>query len=189
MKLSRRSLGCALGAGLLSLAACNGAGGKAKTANVTPGDMPEGADWTGKYFDQVYGYFHLIQEGKTVSGKWERPQKDKWGDIHGEVTGNVFRFSWTEYTRGAVGQGAQRSGKGYFLYKRPEGANVDDVVEGEMGRGQDEVGEKLAMVKQRNETPDPNSIGGTQSTDFSGGDWDQKNKEEGKQPEPPAPPP
>ncbi|NUP06750.1 MAG: hypothetical protein HOW73_11910 [Polyangiaceae bacterium] len=189
MMVSRRPLMFALAGGLLSLAACNGAGGAPKTASVTPGDMPEGADWTGKYFDQVYGYFHLIQEGKSVSGKWERPQKDRWGDIHGEVTGNVFKFSWTEYTRGAVGQNANRSGKGYFVYKRPAGENVDDLVEGELGRGQDEVGEKLTAVKQRNEKADPDSIGGTQATDFQGGDWDQPNKEEGKTPEQPAPPP
>lgn len=189
MTLSRRSITFAFGAGLLSLAACNGGGSEPKTANLTPADMPEGADWTGKYFDQIYGNFHLIQDGKAVNGKWERPQKDRWGDIHGEVTGNIFRFEWTEYTRGAVGTNAAKSGRGYFVYKRPEGANVDDVIDGEMGRGKDEVGDKVNAIKQRNEKADPDSIGGTQPSDFQGGDWDTPNTEEGQSPEPPAPPP
>lgn len=189
MTFTRRSLALALGAGLLSLAACNGGAGAPKTANVTPGDMPEGADWTAKYFDQIYGNIHLVQDGKKVWGRWERPQKDKWGEVHGEVTGNVFKFDWTEYTRNAIGQNAQKSGKGYFVYKRPAGDNVDDIIEGELGRGKDEVGEKLMCVRQRNEKSDPESIGGTSASDFQGGDWDQKNKEEGKSPEPPAPPP
>jgi len=185
----RRSVTLAAGAGLLALVGCNGANSKPKTADVTPGDMPEGGDWRGKYFDRVYGYFHLVQEGKNVSGKWERPQKDRWAEVHGEVTGNVFKFTWTEYTRGAVGQNANKTGRGYFVYKRPPGENVDDVLEGELGRGQNEVGEKVSCVKQRNEEPDPDSIGGTQPTDFTGGDWDGDNKEGDKAPEPPAPPP
>lgn len=187
MSLSRRSMTFAFAAGALALAGCNGGGGAPKLATVTPGDMPEGADWTGKYFDQIYGYFHMVQEGKTVSGKWERPQKDRWGEMHGEATGNVLKFTWTEYTKGAVGQNAQKTGRGYFVYKRPTGENVDDVIDGELGRNQDEVGDKVNCVKQRNEKPDLESIGGTQPTDFNGGDWDGENKEGGT-PEAPTSP-
>lgn len=185
----RRQAVVLFGAGLLSIGAigCNGGPGAPKTASVTPGDMPEGADWTGVFFDPLYGEFHLIQEGKSLNGKWERPKKDKWGEIHGEVTGNVFKFTWIEYTRGSVGMNAERNGKGYFVYSRPAGENVDDMAEGEMGRGQDEVGVKLSLVKQRNRTPDPSSIGGTGAADIGGGDWDGGNKEEGK-PEAPTPP-
>jgi hypothetical protein len=150
----------------------------AKLATVTPGDMPESADWTGVYFDRFYGNFHLVQEGKAVNGKWERPQKDRWGELHGEVTGNVLRFTWSEYTRGAIGANAERSGKGYFVYTRPAGENVDDQMNGELGRGQDEVGEKVTTVKQRNVNADPASIGGTAPSDFSGGDWDKDGSEE-----------
>ncbi len=159
-----------------------------KTANVTPGDMPEGGDWTGVYYDEAYGFFHLIQEGKAVNGKFQSKQKDKWGEVHGEATGNVLKFTWTEYKVGAIGHNSERSGKGYFVYSRPAGENVDDRFDGEMGRGQDEVGDKVAGVKQRNTTPDLGSIGGTSASDFSGGDWDSENKESGK-PEAPAPPP
>ncbi len=158
-----------------------------KVATVAPGDMPESAEWTGVYFDRWYGNFHLVQEGKAVNGKWERPQKDKWGELHGEVTGNVLRFTWTEYTRNAIGANAQRSGKGYFVYSRPPGENVDDKMVGEIGKGQDEVGKKIDTVKQRNTPVDPSSIGGTAPGDFSGGDWD-KSGGDGGDPEPPSPP-
>ncbi len=189
MTVSRRSITFALCAGALAAAGCSGGSGKPRTASLTPGDMPEGADWTGKYFDQVYGYFHIVQEGKTISGKWERPQKDKWAEFHGEATGNTVRFTWTEYTKGAIGVNSKREGRGYFVYKRPPGENVDDMIEGELGRNQDEVGDKISLVKQRNEMPDLGSIGGTQPTDFQGGDWDSgENKEKGKKPEPPPPP-
>ena len=166
---------------------CSGAAAP-KVATVTPGDMPESAEWTGVYFDAVYGNFHLVQEGKQVNGKWERPQKDRWGELHGDVTGNVLRFTWTEYTRGAVGANAERKGKGYLVYSRPAGENVDDKMDGEFGRGQDEVGEKVNTVKQRNVNADPSSIGGTAPTDFSGGDWDKDGEGESGPPEAPTPP-
>lgn len=190
MTLGRRSFAtaAALAVAALALPACSGGAASVKTANVTPADMPEGADWTGVYFNQLYGYFHLVQEGKTISGKWIRPQRDKWGELHGEATGNVVKFTWTEYVVGGVGPNSQKDGKGYFVYSRPEGDNVDDRLDGEMGRGQDEVGEKVDLVKQRNVMPDLASIGGTGAGDISGGDWDQEGKESGT-PEAPAPPP
>src|SRR5262245_59209692 len=104
--LMRRAFAGLVASVALGALACNGSTGGAKTASVTPADMPEGADWTGVYFDQLYGYFHIVQEGKTVSGKWERPAKDKWGELHGEATGNVLKFTWSEYTVGAVGPAA-----------------------------------------------------------------------------------
>ena len=132
-----------------------------------------------------YGYFHLVQDGKAVNGKWIRPQKDRWGELHGDATGNVMKFTWTEYTIGAIGKNAEKAGRGYLVYSRPSGENVDDKVDGELGRGNDEVGEKLAGVKQRNTNPDLGSIGGTGATDMNGGDWDGDSKEGGT-PEPPA---
>jgi hypothetical protein len=188
--MNRRSFHGAWAALVLAsmTAGCSGGGGKPKLATVTPKDMPDGGDWTGVYFDPLYGYFHMVHEGKSVNGKWERPHKDKWGELHGEVTGNVLKFTWTEYTVGAVGAAASVSGKGYFVYARPEGENVDDKLDGEMGRGQDEIGSKVGATKQRLKVPDLDSIGGTGATDMGGGDWDGDNKEKGT-PEPPAPPP
>lgn len=187
--MKRRAFGEALGCGIVGvlLAACSGTG-SAKTADVVASAMPSGADWSGVYFDPVFGYFHLIQEGKTVAGKWIRPHKEKWGELRGEATENLLKFTWTEYTIGAIGANAERTGRGYFTYTRPEGENVDDKIVGEMGKGQDEVGMTLSAVEQRNVKPDPGSIGGSGATDIGGGDWDSESKESGT-PEPPAPPP
>src|SRR5262245_21251671 len=85
-----------------------------KTATVQAGDMPSGADWTGVYFSELYGYLDIVQDGNAVSGKWLRPVKDRWGEIHGSATGDVIHFSWTEHTIGSVGPKSPRSGKGYF---------------------------------------------------------------------------
>jgi hypothetical protein len=190
MKVRRRTLTrlAALAAATmaLGLGACSGGAGSAKVANVTPGDMPESADWTGVYYSPLYGNIHLVQEGNTVSGKWLRPVKDRWAEIHGTVTGNLYKFTWTEYTIGAIGPNSTKKGKGYLVYSRPEGANVDDVVKGELGRDMDEVGDAIDGIKQRNVMPDLDSIGGTGATDIGGGDWDSPNREQGT-PEAPAP--
>jgi len=150
--------------------------------------MPDGAEWTGVYYSELYGYLHVIQEGNKVDGKWIRPVKDRWGELHGTATGNLLRFDWKEYKIGAVGPNSTLSGKGYFKYSRPEGNNVDDRIEGERGIAQDEVGEPWDAVKQRNVKPDLDSIGGSEAGDLGGGDWDSENKEQGA-PEPPAEPP
>ena len=168
---------------------CGGSSGGGKAANVQAGDMPAGAEWTGVYFNPLYGYLHLVQERDVISGKWIRPSKDRWGEVHGTATGDVIHFSWTEHTIGAIGPNANRSGKGYLKYKRPEGDNVDDTIDGEIGDGDDETGrDKWDGVKQRNVKPDLASIGGTGASDIGGGDWDTDSKEKGK-PEAPVSPP
>lgn len=167
---------------------CGPGGSDAKSANVQPGDMPEGGEWTGVYFSELYGYLHIVQDGNAISGKWLRTHKDRWGEVHGQVTGDVMHFEWKEYTVGLVGPNSMKSGRGYFKYSRPKGDNVDDEIKGEIGRGQDEVGDPWEAIKQRNVKPDLASIGGTGSGDIGGGDWDGENKEEGS-PEAPQPPP
>ncbi|MFT3773667.1 MAG: hypothetical protein QM820_50475 [Minicystis sp.] len=164
-----------------------GEGGGARTAQVSPGDMPSGAKWDGVYFSELYGFLHIKQSGKDIKGKWERPHKDKWGELKGEATGDVIKFEWSEYTRGLVGPNAKKAGKGYFKYKRPPGDNVDDTIHGEIGIGLDEVGEPWEGVKQRNLPPDLDSIIGSGAGDVGGGDWDSDSKEKGK-PEAPASP-
>ncbi len=153
----------------------------AKVATVQQGDMPSGAKWDGVYFSELYGNLHLKSSGSgKLYGRWERPHRDKFGELEGEVTGDVFHFTYTEYTRGLVGPNAKRSGKGYFKYTRPAGDNVDDVIKGEHGIGDDEVGDAWEAVKQRNVPPNPESIGGSGARDVGGGDWDSDNKEKGK---------
>ena len=188
MKLSRRiftasALACVAQASL----ACSGGAGNAKLADVKPGSMPEGGEWTGVYYSQLIGYIHLVAQGSTVTGKWQRPVKDRWAEIHGETDGNLLKFSWTEYQVGGVGPNTVHTGKGYFVYKHPDGKNVDDIIDGQIGQDKDEVGDAINGVKQRNVPPDLESIGGTGASDIGGGDWD-KNHEEGA-PEKPAPPP
>jgi hypothetical protein len=169
------------------LAGCSGGGGSGKTANVTPGDMPQGASWTGVYFSELYGFLHIVQDGNAIVGKWQRPHKDRWGSIKGEATGDVIHFEWTEHVTGLIGPNSEKKGKGYFKYKRPEGDNVDDQIVGEIGRDNDETGEPWDAIKQRNVNPDLDSIGGTGAGDIGGGDWDSDNKEQGS-PEAPAQP-
>jgi hypothetical protein len=149
--------------------------------------MPANGSWTGVYFSELYGMLHIVQKGSIIEGKWERPHKDRWGEIHGESTGDLVKFTWTEYIKGLVGPNAKHEGKGYFKYKRPAGDNVDDTIVGEIGRDQDEVGDPWEAIKQRNVKPDLSSIGGSGAMDVGGGDWDNGNKEKGK-PEPPEPP-
>ena len=151
----------------------------AKTAKVKPGTMPSGGDWTGVYYSPLFGNLHMVAEGSLVNGRWVRPVKGRWGKLQGNADGNVLRFDWTEYTDGLVGPNSKHAGKGYFVYTRPEGENVDDVIEGSIGRGSDEVGIDWKAIKQRNVKPNLKAIGGAGSSDVGGGDWDSGNKESG----------
>src|SRR5262249_18154994 len=134
-----------------------------KVAQVKAGDMPAGTKWDGVYFNELYGFLHIKAKGSHIAGRWERPHKDKWGQIEGDVEGDLFKFTWSEYTRGLVGPNAKRTGKGYFKYKRPAGATDEklDTIVGEIGFGEDEAGEKGEAIKQINIPPDPDSIVGS----------------------------
>lgn len=143
-----------------------------KVANVQPGDLPAGATWTGVYFNELYGMLHLVHTGSTIQGKWQRTDGSAWGELHGEVTGNVFRFEWAEYKVGFVGAAGTTKGKGHFVYKRPAGDNVDDRLEGGWGLNQDETGNPWNCIKQRNKQPDLKSIGGTVEVGGATGDWE-----------------
>jgi hypothetical protein len=186
--LRRLWTAAALGALLAAPLAGCGNNPEGKVAHVQSGDLPSGAKWDGVYFSELYGHLHLVAKGSAhVKGKWERPHKDRWGEIEGESTGDVLHFTWTEHTRGLVGPNSSKTGKGYFKYKRPEGNNVDDQIAGEIGTGDDEVGDPWEAVKQRNLPPDPDSIVGSGASDVGGGDWDSDSKEKGK-PEGPSSP-
>lgn len=166
---------------------CGNSKPSAKTASVKAGAMPSGADWTGVYYDVLFGYLHMQSDGNLVNGRWQRPRKGQWGKLQGNADGNLLKFDWTEYTDGLVGPNSKKQGKGYFVYSRPEGENVDDVIEGEVGRGDNEVGIPWKAIKQRNVDPDIDSIGGSGASDVGGGDWDSGNDESGE-PEGPVEP-
>jgi hypothetical protein len=173
----------------LAMGGCgDGSGGDAKHATVTVGTMPQGAEWAGVYYSELYGYLHLVSDGGGVNGRWLRPTKNKCGEVKGTVDGDVLKFTWTEHVVGAVGPNSSSTGHGYFKYKRPEGDNVDDTIVGEVGKGSDEVGVPWDAVKQRNVVPDPKSIAcGGGAVDLGGGDWDKSNAQPGT-PEPPKSP-
>ncbi len=138
--------------------ACNKSGKGPKTANVTAGEMPIGGEWTGVYYDPYYGNLHLIAEGDMISGKWRKDAGDSWGELSGTVDGNLLRYDWVEHKIGMIGASAEVKGKGYFLYKEAENPNDPDVIQGERGIGEDEVGSEWKGIKQANVVPDPDSV-------------------------------
>jgi hypothetical protein len=157
---TRRILVLAL-SGLLLMplsTACGKGGSGPKTASVSPGEMPIGGEWTGVYYDPYYGNLHLVAEGDMITGKWRKDAGDSWGELSGTVDGNLLKYEWVEHKIGMIGASAQTHGKGYFVYKESENPNDPDVVEGERGLGENEVGSKWKGVKQANVVPDPDSV-------------------------------
>jgi hypothetical protein len=82
---------------------CGGSSTAPKVAHVKAGDMPVGGEWTGVYYSQLQGYLHLMNEGNSIQGRWRITAGEKFGEMAGEVTGDVFRYEWTERTIGMVG--------------------------------------------------------------------------------------
>lgn len=164
---------------VLPLSATTACGGAAKgEAHSLPkaGDMPDGGEWTGVYFSPTYGHLHLVKEGASVNGKWRNAAGDKWGEMHGEATGNLFLFDWEETKIGMVGPSAKTTGRGYFQYTRPEGTLVNDEIHGEWGLGSERTGVTWSAVKQRNMKPDPNSVMPDETQKVEGGGWDDEKK-------------
>ncbi|HVU01346.1 MAG TPA: hypothetical protein VHE30_06325 [Polyangiaceae bacterium] len=159
--------------------ACGGGGKEAHHPLPKAGDMPEGGEWTGVYFSTTYGYLHLVKEGATVSGRWRNAAGDKWGEMSGEATGNLFLFDWKENKIGMVGPSASTTGRGYFVYTRPPGENVNDEIKGEWGLGSERTGVSWTAVKQRNMKPDPASVMPDETQKLEGGGWDESKKKSG----------
>ena len=157
------------------VAACGGSEPEAK-ALPKAGDMPDGADWSGVYFSPTYGNLHLVKEGSAVSGKWRTAAGDKWGAIHGEVTGNLLHYEWEETTIGMVGPSAKKTGRGYFQYVRPKGDMVNDEIRGEWGLAQQTTGVTWTAVKQKNAKPDPDSVVPDETQKLESGGWDDEKK-------------
>jgi hypothetical protein len=154
-----------------ALSACGGGQQAPTTANIKPGSMPDGASWNGVYFNPQFGNLHLVETGGSLAGKWKRTDGSAWGELNGPVQANVFHFDWTEHKVGLIGPASTTKGKGYFVYKRPAGENVDDVLDGEWGLNDSERGNEWDCVKQRNVVPDLKSIGGEAEPGGPGKDW------------------
>jgi hypothetical protein len=145
------------------------------------GDMPEGAEWTGVYYSPTYGNLHMVKEGSAVSGAWRNAAGDKWGLLHGEVTGNLLHYEWEETTIGMVGPSAKKKGRGYFQYVRPKGDNVNDEIHGEWGLGNEVTGVVWTAIKQRNAKPDLKSVvpDEAEKQGEGGSNWDESKKPSG----------
>lgn len=126
-------------------------------SNVQAGTMPDGGEWQGVYYHQVYGFLHITETSGAVQGAWRTAAGDKWGELFGEVEGDLLRFSWTEYKVGVVGPNAKSEGKGYFKYviKNPDEAHE---IRGEWGLGESDAGHSWDCIKQTNMAPDPKSV-------------------------------
>lgn len=125
--------------------------------NVPVGTMPDGAEWSGVYYNQTFGFLHVTVSGNSAQGAWENTAGDKWGEMYGELEGDVFRFSWTEYTTGVVGPNAKSEGHGYFKYAIVKEGEPHQL-KGEWGLGENALGHSWDCVKQTNMEPDPESV-------------------------------
>jgi hypothetical protein len=141
----------------LFIGACGGGQTSGKVANVKSGEMPVGAEWSGVYYSPVYGYLHLVGEGNSANGKWRTADGSAWGEMHGTVTGDLFKYEWVERKIGLVGPSATTSGRGYFKYTIPREGEAHEIS-GEWGLKSDETGNSWKAVKQANMKPNPDSV-------------------------------
>ncbi len=159
----------------LGVAACGPEEPQVVKAKVAAGDMPAEGSWRGVYYSQTYGYLHLLKDGNNVHGKWRTAAGDKWGEMHGTVEGDLFRFEWEENKIGMFGPNAKSHGKGYFKYVVPSEDNADHEIHGEWGLGENEAGYTWEAIKQRRMEPDPDSVMPDETqTAVEGGDWDDR---------------
>ncbi len=139
-------------------AACGPKADAVKTADhIQPSPMPAGGTWRGVYYSPTYGYLHITEMNGAVQGAWRTTNGSKWGELYGQLEGDLLRFSWTEHKIGALGPNSITKGKGYFLYKVPNPKEAHEL-EGEWGLGDDEVGHNWDCVKQKNMEADPKSV-------------------------------
>jgi len=152
----RIGLMLALAAPLAFSTAC-GPKSEVKHSNVKAGSMPAGGDWAGVYYSQLYGYLHIIAGGAAVNGAWRTTAGDSYGELHGEVDGDLLRYNWVERRIGAVGADANRKGNGYFRYAIPKEGEAHEII-GEWGLGESDAGNAWKAVKQKNMQPNPASV-------------------------------
>jgi hypothetical protein len=178
--ITRLGLALALAAPLALSVGCGGSGKGAKSQEqLKPREMPADGEWTGVYYSQLFGHLHLIKDGDSMHGRWRTAAGDKWGEMHGKVDGDLFRYEWTEHKIGLVGPNASTSGKGFFRYVVPAGENVDHTIQGQWGLGSEEVGNPWEAIKQRNQMPDFNSVMPDETQKATGGGWDERKRPPG----------
>jgi hypothetical protein len=144
-----------------ALAGCGG-GGAPKFGNIKAGELPAGESWAGVYYNPVYGYLHMVDQGENVVGRWKRTDSSHWGELSGTAEGNVMHFTWKEHQYGAVGPSSDIKGEGVFVYKMGEGA---PELTGQYSLADSDSVGQWNCVKQLNTKPDLNSINGDNPTD------------------------
>lgn len=184
----KTALALALLVPLAALTACGG-GQKVIHDSAQAGNMPTGADWTGVYYSQIYGYLHLIKTGNHIKGAWRTTEGDTWGTVDGDVTGNLFRFKWENHKIGMVGAAAHHTGHGYFVYTRPHAGEADEL-HGGWGLGKSDAGNPWDCVKQTGMKPDLKSVMPDElERRGEGGGWDQSTAAPANSGGNPVPPP
>jgi hypothetical protein len=174
-KLVQGSFLLALAVPALTLLAC-GPSSDVKHAQVKAGDMPAKGDWQGVYYSPVYGYLHVLVEGKTAQGAWRTGGGDAYGELQGEADGNLLRYTWTQHKIGMVGKEAETSGKGYFRYTIPKEGEAHKIV-GEWGLGESDAGNSWEAVKQTNMQPNLNAVKPDEiEGKVNAGGWDEGDK-------------
>jgi hypothetical protein len=164
-----------------ALVACGPGAGEVKHANAKPGALPEGGEWNGVYYSTQFGYLHLVSDNKSANGAWRTTAGDAWGEMSGEIDGDLLRYQWTERKIGAIGADATKKGHGYFRYTIPNPDEPHKIV-GEWGLGESDAGNPWEAVKQIRMEPKPESV---KPDEIEGrtnvGGWDDS--EEGKSPD------
>ncbi len=151
-------MGLGISMSSLAMTGCGGNKPQIMTADhVKPGALPAEGEWRGVFFNQTFGFLHITTEGKGAQGAWRTANGDKWGELYGEIEGDVLKFTWTEYKVGIVGPNAKSEGKGYFRYTIPREGEAHEL-KGEWGLGENAVGHSWDCVKQMNQEPDPDSV-------------------------------
>jgi len=167
----------------LSLTGC-GPSSDVKHAQIKAGEMPEKGDWQGVYYSPVYGYLHLLVADKTAQGAWRTGGGDAYGELHGEVDGNVLRYTWTQHKIGQIGAEANSNGKGYFVYSIPKEGEAHKIA-GEWGLGESDAGNPWQAVKQTNMQPNPDSVKPDEiEGKVNAGGWDDEGGEKGSKKKP-----
>ena len=123
------------------------------------GEMPAGQVWEGVYYNPVYGYLHIVDQGNSVVGRWKRTDGSHWGELSGTAEGNLVRFTWKEHGIGVVGPSGDTHGTGVFVFKLPKDSDIGELDGQYAVDDSDSIGQ-WHCVKQNNVKPNIDSING-----------------------------
>jgi len=141
-------------------------GGGAHRASVRAGTMPDGGTFTGVWFSPQYGEMHMIQNGATVVGRYQKEERT--GRIQGGVEGDIMRFEWTEKRELITGHPSSTKGRGYFRVVKDDQEDTWKLM-GEWGNDTYETGGgPWNAVKSKTRRPDVDGQGDGSGSESSG---------------------